>query len=175
MTTGSKRNRTNNKLQSDKRLYTSTGTEAPWYQGWNLTETERAVYSERSKLSAKARLRALSRLNAGFAGPVNKPKLNPADLMPRCKNNGLRSLSLFSGGGGLDLGFDLAGFEHIASFELLTFAAETLTKNRPNWSVYGGITGDVTSVDWDKYQGKIDIIHGGPPCQPFSNAERRSH
>lgn len=28
----------------------------------------------------------------------------------------------------------------------------------------------MTNVDWKKYKGKIDVIHGGPPCQPFSIA-----
>jgi DNA (cytosine-5)-methyltransferase 1 len=93
--------------------------------------------------------------------------------MPRQQRNGLRSLSLFSGGGGLDIGFDRAGFEHVASYEILSGAAEVLRKANPRWLVYGGASGDVTGVDWRPYRGRVDVIHGGPPCQPFSHAGRR--
>ena len=58
------------------------------------------------------------------------------------------ALSLFSGGGGLDVGFDYAGFVHVASFEILDFAAETINDNRPEWVVFSGSAGDVTSIDW---------------------------
>jgi DNA (cytosine-5)-methyltransferase 1 len=91
--------------------------------------------------------------------------------MPKLDNNGLRTLSLFSGGGGLDLGFDRAGYKHIASYELIPICKETFNINRPNWKIYAGLDdGDVTKVDWKDYKNKIDVIHGGPPCQPFSIA-----
>ncbi|WP_197740078.1 DNA cytosine methyltransferase [Vibrio taketomensis] len=67
--------------------------------------------------------------------------------MPRLESNGLRSLSLFSGGGGLDLGFDLAGFEHVASYELIPICKDTLQRNRPEWNVYAGPDeGDVSKL-----------------------------
>ncbi|MDA8553883.1 DNA (cytosine-5-)-methyltransferase [Luminiphilus sp.] len=93
--------------------------------------------------------------------------------MPALDNKSLSSLSMFSGGGGFDLGFDYAGFSHVASYELLDFAAETISSNRPLWNVYGGDEGDVTGIDWRHYRGGVDVIHGGPPCQPFSSAGRQ--
>ncbi|MGH3443712.1 MAG: DNA cytosine methyltransferase [Nitriliruptorales bacterium] len=93
--------------------------------------------------------------------------------MPECDGNGLTSLSLFSGGGGLDLGFKRAGFEHLASYEILQEAADTLTTADPDWLVYGGDDGDVCQVDWREYRGKVAVLHGGPPCQPFSAAGRQ--
>ncbi|WP_197739573.1 DNA cytosine methyltransferase [Vibrio taketomensis] len=102
---------------------------------------------------------------------INQPLLNLEALMPRLESNGLRSLSLFSGGGGLDLGFDLAGFEHVASYELIPICKDTLQRNRPEWNVYAGPDeGDVSKTAWERYKGMVDIIQGGPPCQPFSVA-----
>lgn len=154
--------------------YTLSGTNAPWYQGWDLTEEEKAVYRERSKSSAKAKQRSLiQEIPDQYKLPINNPKLDPTSLMPQRPLNGIRTLSLFSGGGGLDLGFDMAGFTHVASYEILPFAADTLCKNRPLWTVKGGSEGDVTSVDWTKFKGEIDVVHGGPPCQPFSISGRQ--
>jgi DNA (cytosine-5)-methyltransferase 1 len=93
--------------------------------------------------------------------------------MPQLSLNGNTTLSLFSGGGGLDLGFDRAGFAHEGAWEILPFAADTLRAARPDWHVYGGPDGDVRSVDWRPYRGNIAVLHGGPPCQPFSNAGKQ--
>ncbi len=101
------------------------------------------------------------------------PALRPVDLMLQRDDNGLRALSLFSGGGGLDLGFAQAGHRHVASYEILSDAAATLVKARPDWNVYGGPEGDVTAVDWRQWRDQVDVVHGGPPCQPFSNAGRQ--
>ena len=104
---------------------------------------------------------------------INEPAFDPKDLMPQRSANGLRALSLFSGGGGLDLGFDRAGYAHVASFDTLEVCAATLRRSRPDWKVYGGAAGDVATIDWSRYRGLVDVIHGGPPCQPFSIAGRR--
>ena len=75
------------------------------------------------------------------------------------------------GGGGLDLGFDRAGFVHVASYEIIPICGETLRSNRPNWDIFSGPNdGDVKHVDWSRFAGQVNIIHGGPPCQPFSIA-----
>jgi DNA (cytosine-5)-methyltransferase 1 len=92
-------------------------------------------------------------------------------LMPQLKNNDLTAISLFSGGGGLDLGFSRAGYSNVASYELIPICKDTLSPNLQCRSIFCGPTeGDVTKVDWNHYQGKIAIVHGGPPCQPFSIA-----
>ncbi len=137
---------------------------------YNITPEKRAQYREISKKSRLAKLDA-EQGKTQSVHKINKPKLDPNNLMPKKRSNGLTSISLFSGGGGLDLGFDRAGFKHVASYELIPICGETLSLNRPKWDIYSGPdSGDVTKVDWRNYRGIIDVVHGGPPCQPFSIA-----
>ena len=89
----------------------------------------------------------------------------------------LKHLSLFAGCGGIDLGFQWAGIETVAAVEIKEFACETLMKNHPNTVIYGPklYDGDIRNFDKNvlkKMIGdtEIDIISGGPPCQPFSVA-----
>ena len=78
----------------------------------------------------------------------------------------MKALSLFSGCGGLDLGVEQAGFEHLASVERMDVCVQTLRHNRPDWNV---LHSDVRSVDFTQWKGQVDLLHGGPPCQPFSS------
>jgi DNA (cytosine-5)-methyltransferase 1 len=148
------------------------GTEAPWYEGRELTDEKRAFFRETSRRSREAKLRALHS-DPADAPPTHRPALDPTDLMPRIPPHLLPSLSLFSGGGGLDLGFERAGFRHVASFDTLDAAGETLRGNRPKWVVHSGEQGDVRQINWRRYRGELAVLHGGPPCQPFSVAGRQ--
>lgn len=73
-------------------------------------------------------------------------------------------LGLFSGAGGLDLGFELEGFNHTESNEILECAVNTLRVNRPSWSV---IHEDVHYYNPSKNIAP-DVILAGFPCQGFS-------
>jgi DNA (cytosine-5)-methyltransferase 1 len=148
-------------------------TKSSWHQGWDITEEEREIYRKRSQASSQAKAKAIRGEGRTPVHPINVPRLNPEDLMPQLANNGWRSLSLFSGGGGLDLGFDRAGFTHVASYDILPESGVTLRNARPEWTVFAGEAGNVTQVDWRDYRGLVDVIHGGPPCQPFSVAGRQ--
>lgn len=148
-------------------------TKTSSYQGWNITEAEREIYRQRSQASSLAKVKALRGEGKPPIHPINQPKLNPDTLMAKLANNGLNSLSLFSGGGGLDLGFDRAGFNHIAASEIIPDAGITLKQNRPNWQIFSGDEGNVKMRDWRPYHGLVDVLHGGPPCQPFSVAGRQ--
>lgn len=72
-------------------------------------------------------------------------------------------LSMFSGAGGLDLGFEAAGFIHTDAVELNPWAVDTLRKNRPAWNP---IEADVH--DWEPSVSEVDALIAGPPCQGFS-------
>jgi DNA (cytosine-5)-methyltransferase 1 len=149
---------------------------APWRRGWDLTEERIEFFRQKSVSSARAKKRALRGQGRQPLHPINVPRLDPSTLMPRLPPNGLRALSLFSGGGGLDLAFDLAGFEHVASYDILEIAGETLCRNRPEWKgnlFTGPERGDVCRQNWSRYDGRADVLHGGPPCQPFSMAGRQ--
>ncbi len=160
-------------VRHKERLYTKSGTEAPWYSGWSLSDEERERFRQSSLQSQSAKARALSGECDLPKLPIIEARLDPLSLMEQLAPNGLSALSLFSGGGGLDIGFERAGYEHVASYDVLTHAGEVLRAARPNWKICDGLAGDVTAIDWRSYRGKVDVLHGGPPCQPFSHAGRQ--
>jgi DNA (cytosine-5)-methyltransferase 1 len=77
----------------------------------------------------------------------------------------MRAIDLFSGPGGLTLGLKNAGIEPICSVEINKDACETYSWHT---SVSDHYCSDVRKIDFRKYKGKIEIVYGGPPCQPFS-------
>jgi DNA (cytosine-5)-methyltransferase 1 len=100
----------------------------------------------------------------------------------RGTNHKIPMVSFFTGCGGIDLGFEAAGFEHLAAFEFNELFCKTLRKNRPEWKVFGPPTasGDVSKVSEViaalepiipvNFEG---VFAGGPPCQPFSIASNQ--
>lgn len=84
----------------------------------------------------------------------------------------VKSVELFTGAGGLALGLSKLGIKHEVLIELDKNACRTLNRNiknghpgTKNWNVFSG---DVRDFDFLSIDKKIDIIAGGPPCQPFS-------
>jgi DNA (cytosine-5)-methyltransferase 1 len=77
------------------------------------------------------------------------------------------SIELFAGGGGLALGMSKAGFKHVMLNEFDKFACQTLRKNRPDWHI---VEDDIHNVSFKEYEGKVDFLSGGFPCQAFSYA-----
>lgn len=95
----------------------------------------------------------------------------------RNKKKGLVALSLFSGGGGLDLGFSAAGYNICCSSDIDTFSCDTLELNAgKNFYKHAySIPTDIRDISADSLLSKsnvdkseIDIVLGGPPCQAFS-------
>lgn len=84
----------------------------------------------------------------------------------------LTSVELFAGAGGLGMGLSLAGFEHRAVVEWDRWACDTIRENQrrghplvADWPLHEG---DVRGFDYMSLRGPIDVVAGGPPCQPFS-------
>ena len=86
----------------------------------------------------------------------------------------LRALDLFSGVGGLSLGFLNAGFDVVLANEIDKDIAESYKKNHKNVKM---INEDITKLEiptvFKDFENKIDLIIGGPPCQGFSQKGSR--
>jgi DNA (cytosine-5)-methyltransferase 1 len=79
----------------------------------------------------------------------------------------MRVLSLFSGIGGFDLGFQLAGMDVVGMCEIDRHAQKVLKRHFPNATLHG----DVRDVSYER--GTIDLVCGGFPCQDISVAGKR--
>jgi len=77
--------------------------------------------------------------------------------------------SLFSGIGGFDLAAEWMGWENIFHCEWNPFGQKILKHHFPNSISYN----DITKTDFSIHRGKIDILTGGFPCQPYSSAGKR--
>ncbi len=85
----------------------------------------------------------------------------------------MRAIELFAGAGGLGLGISQAGFRPLQIVEWDRWCCDTIRENRRNNSSAARhwpdpTEGDVRLLDFCQFQGKIDLVSGGPPCQPFS-------
>ena len=76
----------------------------------------------------------------------------------------MKSLEIFAGAGGLAEGLKLSGFEHSGLLEFNKDACKTLRANFPNCSVFEQ---DIKDFNYGQFR-DIDLLGGGPPCQPFS-------
>jgi DNA (cytosine-5)-methyltransferase 1 len=121
-------------------------------------------------------------MRQSFAIPLKagNPKKNPRATTSGAKTSKpskprrvLSSLELFSGAGGLALGLHKAGFDCRGLVEWDKFAADTLKDNSQRvLGIDPSLVhhADLRSLDFSRHEGAIDLVAGGPPCQPFSTA-----
>lgn len=96
------------------------------------------------------------------------------------------SVELFAGGGGLAMGVQAAGFRHVLLNEYAKYACETLLEDgavlrkeevvpKPGEPPLL-VEGRIQELSFEYLSGKVDLLAGGPPCQPFSlGGEHRGH
>lgn len=84
----------------------------------------------------------------------------------------MRSVELFAGAGGLGIGVSRAGFEPATVIEWDRYCCDTIRENQQrgfdplrHWPLFEG---DVREFDFASIRGDVDLVSGGPPCQPFS-------
>lgn len=85
----------------------------------------------------------------------------------------MKSVELFAGAGGLGMGVTQAGFDPVQIIEWDKWCCDTIEQNRTkkvdavrNWPA--PILGDIRDINFEHLAGTVDLVTGGPPCQPFS-------
>jgi DNA (cytosine-5)-methyltransferase 1 len=93
----------------------------------------------------------------------------------------MKTIELFAGAGGLGMGIGEAGFTPERIVEWDRWCCDTIRENRKSgngpvshWPA--PLEGDIRRVDFRDLQDKVDLVSGGPPCQPFSlGGKHRAH
>jgi DNA (cytosine-5)-methyltransferase 1 len=131
-----------------------------WDKNGKLTAVREPMSNYR--VYRKEQLKIFDELDFLFNSSDNNNKVLP--------DHGFTVLELFAGAGGLAIGLEKSGLKCVALNEIDHWAAETLRVNRPSWNV---IEDDIKNLDFKSYEGKIDVVTGGFPCQAFSYAGKK--
>ena len=133
------------------------------YQG--VVEDFRAVYRRWLEVDRGKLMKSLPRLGTSVTPPQEKV------------DEELTVVSLFTGAYGLDLGFEVAGFRVTVALDISEDSYANLKANRPRIPF---LLGDIKRFRTEDIleeaglrPGEVDVLTGGPPCQPFSPAGKR--
>lgn len=93
----------------------------------------------------------------------------------------MRAVELFAGAGGLGMGISKAGFKPLEIVERDRWCCDTINRNRwgrkqlvKAWPE--PVQSDIRDLDFEEFEGRVDLVSGGPPCQPFSlGGKHRAH
>lgn len=93
----------------------------------------------------------------------------------------MRAVELFAGAGGLGMGISKAGFKPLEIVERDKWCCDTINRNRwgrkqlvKAWPE--PVQSDIRDLDFKEFEGRVDLVSGGPPCQPFSlGGKHRAH
>ncbi|ATE66058.1 DNA cytosine methyltransferase [Rhizorhabdus dicambivorans] len=85
----------------------------------------------------------------------------------------MKAIELFAGAGGLALGVSRAGFKTLDVVEWDRWCCDTIRENRSRGNAGMGKwpsprEGDIRDFAFTQFEGQLDLVTGGPPCQPFS-------
>jgi DNA (cytosine-5)-methyltransferase 1 len=92
-----------------------------------------------------------------------------ASVLSASMTRQLTCIDLFAGAGGLSLGLKAAGFHTVAAVERDTDAVDTFCNNVGADCVFEH---DIREINFERFKG-VDLVAGGPPCQPFSTGGLR--
>ncbi|MBN9118311.1 MAG: DNA (cytosine-5-)-methyltransferase [Planctomycetes bacterium] len=82
----------------------------------------------------------------------------------------VRGIDLFASAGGLTIGLKSAGVETVCAVEIDPCRTQTFVTHTPKAKI---ITADIQQTSFTEYHGKVELVYGGPPCQPFSSGGLR--
>jgi DNA (cytosine-5)-methyltransferase 1 len=126
-------------------------------------EKKGLVKAERTANNYRAfKLDELKRAEAKYRGSDGR-----AFKILRSRKTRHNVIELFAGCGGMALGLENAGLKPELLVDIDKDCVSSLRENRPKWKV---IQDDIANLDLTCYEGKIDVVAGGFPCQAFSYA-----
>ena len=149
-----------NVQQASKELDVSADTIRRW-------DKKGLIKSTRSELNYRLfdfeEIERLSKKIHSDVATENRYKILKSDIQTNYS-----VIELFAGAGGMALGFENAGLNHILLNEIDKDACNTLRNNFPQGTNI--IHDDVKNLDFPKYKGSVDVVQAGFPCQAFSYA-----
>lgn len=102
--------------------------------------------------------------------PFPRRRPSPSASLAATNVGAVYVLDLFAGAGGLSSGLEAAGFTIIAGAEWDRDACDTFAKAHPGAEV---LEGDINAMDFRRWASEVELVVGGPPCQPWSTGGKR--